>query len=71
MFASRYQCPDCGSLEGYRSRRRTFTERFIYLLLFLQPVRCSKCFRRSVASSFAPVRERREKCAPVVPRAAA
>lgn len=69
MFSSQFHCPDCGATEGYRSRPRTLIERFILPLLLMQPVRCGKCFRRSTASTFAPVRERADK--PVTPRAAA
>jgi hypothetical protein len=63
MFRSEYRCPDCGGSEGYRSRRRSFLEKYILRLLFLQPVRCGNCFRRSFVSNFAPVRERRDRSA--------
>ena len=43
---SAYRCRDCGSDSGFRSRRRTLTERFILPLMLLQPVRCGECFRR-------------------------
>lgn len=61
MFSSQFRCPDCGCTEGFRSRRKTLIEKHILPLLFLQPVRCAKCFRRSNASSFATVRERERK----------
>ena len=41
-----YRCRDCGSEVGFRSRRRTMSERFLLPLLLLQPVRCGECFRR-------------------------
>ena len=53
-----YHCPDCGSEVGFRSRRRTFTERFLLPLFLLQPVRCGECFRRDYRSIFTPVRDR-------------
>ena len=58
MFSSHYRCSDCGGSEGFRSRRRSFVEKYLLPFLFLRPVRCAKCFRRSHASVFAGVRER-------------
>ena len=57
-FARPYRCADCGSEVGFRSRRRTFTERYILPLVLMQPVRCGECFRRDYRSVFTPVRER-------------
>jgi hypothetical protein len=53
-----FRCRDCGSHAGFRSRRRTFAERFILPLLLLQPVRCGECFRRDYRMVFTPVRKR-------------
>jgi hypothetical protein len=53
-----YQCRDCGSAEGFRSRRRSLIERFILPLLLLQPVRCGECFRRDYRLIFTRVRDR-------------
>ena len=54
-----YRCRDCGSDAGFRSRRRTLSERFILPLMLLQPVRCGECFRRDYWWTFtAGVRER-------------
>lgn len=53
-----YRCPDCGSETGFRSRRRTFSERFLLPLFLLQPVRCGECFRRDYRLIFTPVRDR-------------
>jgi hypothetical protein len=53
-----YRCRDCGSEVGFRSRRRTLTERFILPLFLLQPVRCGECFRRDYRLIFTPVRDR-------------
>jgi hypothetical protein len=62
MFRSRYllhyQCPDCGGSEAYRSRRRTFLEKYVLPLLLLRPVRCAKCFRKTRASILVQVRSR-------------
>jgi len=58
MF-QKYQCPDCGSSAGYRSRPRNFSEKYVLPLFLLKPVRCANCYRRTNASRFAdvPVRE--------------
>jgi len=53
-----YRCDDCGSEAGFRSRRRTWAERFILPLLLLRPVRCAECFRRDYRMIFTPVRDR-------------
>jgi hypothetical protein len=60
MPFQRFQCRDCGSPVGYRSRRRSFLERFLLPVLLLRPVRCGACFRRSYRLIFVPVRERRD-----------
>ena len=57
-FAQPYHCHDCGSETGFRSRRRTLTERYLLPLFLLQPVRCSECFRRDYRLIFTKVRER-------------
>jgi len=69
LFSTQYQCSDCGGSEGYRSRRRTFLEKYILPLLLLQPARCANCFRRSSVSMFMNLRDRLEK--PNVKRPAA
>ena len=53
-----YRCRDCGSETGFRSRRRTLTERLILPLLLMQPVRCGECFRRDYRLIFTPVCDR-------------
>jgi hypothetical protein len=53
-----FHCDDCGSDLGFRSRRRTFTERYLLPLFLLRPVRCAECFRRDYRLIFMPVRER-------------
>ena len=55
---SAYRCNDCGSEVGFRSRRRTLTERFVLPLFLLQPVRCGECFRRDYRLVFTAVRDR-------------
>lgn len=58
-WISPYVCHDCGSDVGFRSRRRTITERYLLPLFLIQPVRCGECFRRDYRSIFTPgVRER-------------
>jgi len=53
-----YFCRECGSELGFRSRRRTFAERYLLPLVLLQPVRCGECFRRDYRLIFTPVHER-------------
>ena len=53
-----YFCRECGSEVGFRSRRRTLTERYILPLFVLQPVRCGECFRRDYRLIFTQVRDR-------------
>jgi hypothetical protein len=53
-----FHCNDCGADTGFRSRRRTLTERYLLPVFLLQPVRCAECFRRDYRVIFMPVRER-------------
>lgn len=62
-----YRCHDCGSETGFRSRRRTFTERYLLPLLLLQPVRCGECFRRDYRLIFTPVRNRLSDTTRIMP----
>ena len=57
-FSHPYQCRDCGSDVGFRSRRRNLAERFILPLLLLRPVRCGECFRRDYRFVYTRVHER-------------
>lgn len=63
----RYVCEDCGSEVGFRSRRRTFAERYLLPLFLLKPVRCGECFRRDYRLIFTPVRERLSDTGKIVP----
>ena len=54
----KFHCDDCGGDTGFRSRRRTFSERYLLPIFLLQPVRCAECFRRDYRLIFMPVRER-------------
>ena len=62
-----YRCRDCGSNEGFRSRRRTLTERFVLPLFLLKPVRCGECFRRDYRLIFTQVRERLSDAPRIMP----
>jgi len=53
-----FHCDDCGSDTGFRSRRRSFSERYLLPVFLLKPVRCADCFRRDYRLVFVPVRER-------------
>jgi hypothetical protein len=68
-----FHCDDCGSDTGFRSRRRTFSERYLLPVFLLQPVRCSECFRRDYRWLFVQVKDRlpeaAKKMAAPVPRA--
>src|SRR5580658_5018150 len=67
-----FHCEDCGSNTGFRSRRRTFSERYLLPIFLLQPVRCAECFRRDYRLFFMPVSQRlpeaTKKAAAPVPR---
>ncbi len=62
-----YVCRDCGSDVGFRSRRRTLSERFVLPLFLLKPVRCGECFRRDYRLIFTPVRERLSETSKLTP----
>jgi hypothetical protein len=53
-----FHCYDCGSESGFRSRPRTFFERYLLPIFLLRPVRCAECFRRDYRLLFVPVIER-------------
>ena len=57
-YAPPYRCHDCGSAVAFRSRSRTFLERFILPLFLLRLVRCGECFRRDYRLIFTPVHDR-------------
>ncbi len=59
-----FRCRDCGSETAYRSRRRSFSERYLLPIFLLQPVRCSECFRRDYRLLFVPVKDRPGKDRP-------
>jgi len=67
-FPQPYRCNDCGSEVGFRSRRRSLTERYILPLLLLQPVRCGECFRRDYRFIFTKVKERLSDTPRMMPR---
>jgi hypothetical protein len=54
----RFHCNDCGSETAFRSRPRTFGERYLLRMFLLQPVRCSECFRREYRLIFVPAKPR-------------
>jgi hypothetical protein len=53
-----FHCEDCGGEAAFRSRRRTFSERYVLPIFLLQPVRCAECFRRDYRLLFMPVKDR-------------
>ena len=60
MLSKQFHCSDCGGLDGFRSRPRTFAEKYILPMLLLRPVRCADCFRRKYQTIFVDARERTE-----------
>ena len=60
MLSKRFHCSDCGGLDGFRSRPRTFTEKYILPILLMRPVRCADCFRRKYQTIFINARERND-----------
>ena len=56
-----YRCSVCAGKEGFRSRPRTLTERYILPLLLMKPVRCAACFHRDYRVIFTLVRERSDR----------
>jgi hypothetical protein len=65
-----FRCDDCGSSTGFRSRRRTFSERYLLPIFLLQPVRCTECFRRDYRLIFMPVKDRLPEAVKKAPSAA-
>ena len=57
-FFEEFYCRWCGFQGAYRSRPRSFFERYVLPLLLLRPVRCERCFHRTYTLSTIPVLER-------------
>ncbi len=57
-FFEEFRCRGCGGKEAYRSRPRGFLEKYVLPFLFLQTVRCERCYHRSYVLSTIPVLER-------------
>ena len=62
-----FRCGDCGGDTGFRSRRRSFTERYLLPIFLLRPVRCAECFRRDYRLLFVPVKDRTPELIKKVP----
>jgi hypothetical protein len=58
MLSTQFQCRDCGSVHAFRSRSRTWTEKYLFPIFLLRSVRCAKCFRRDCVSIFLAIPER-------------
>ena len=52
-----FRCPGCGPQEAFRSRPRGFFENHVLPLLFLQVVRCERCYHRRYVLRTVPVLE--------------
>jgi len=62
-----FRCRDCGHDVGFRSRRRSFFERYLLPLFLLKPVRCGECFRRDYRLIFTPVHDRLSEASRITP----
>jgi hypothetical protein len=51
------RCGGCGGEQFYRSRPRGFFEKYALPALFLQPVRCGRCYHRRYILRATPVLE--------------
>ena len=58
QFFEEFYCRECGGQEAYRSRPRSFFERYVLPLLLLQAVRCERCYHRVYVLRTIPVLER-------------
>ncbi len=67
LWFQSFRCRDCGSELGFRSRRRTLSERYILPLFLLQPVRCAECFRRDYRLIFTQVGDRLSEGSKMIP----
>jgi hypothetical protein len=56
-FSLEFHCRGCGFDDAFRSRPRGFFEKYLLGIVFLQPVRCDRCYLRSYVSRAIPVRE--------------
>ena len=59
-FFEEFHCRSCGGEEAYRSRPRSFFERYVLPMLLLQTVRCERCFHRSYILRTIPALERNQ-----------
>ena len=53
-FFEEFRCRGCGVQDAYSSRPRGFFERRVLPLLFLQTVRCERCYHRAYALRSVP-----------------
>jgi hypothetical protein len=57
-FFDEFYCRGCGAGEAYRSRPRSFFERYVLPLFLMQAVRCERCCHRSYIFKTIPALER-------------
>src|SRR5271169_4731818 len=57
-FFEEFHCPGCGGQNAYRSRPRGFFEKHVLPFLWLQKVRCERCYHRSYILRTIPVLDR-------------
>lgn len=53
-----FHCRGCGGDEAYRSRPRSFWEKYMLPILLLRTVRCERCYHRFYVLRTIPVPER-------------
>ncbi len=58
MFSRYFQCDRCGSMQAFRSRPRSFAEKFLLPVFLFRTVRCGGCYRRFYRPLFVPARKR-------------
>lgn len=47
LSPTQFRCHGCNGQEAYRSRPRGFFEAYVLPIVYLQPVRCDRCYLRS------------------------
>ena len=57
-LSAEFECRGCGGKEAFRSRPRGWFETYVLPMLFLQPVRCDRCYLRSYIPRSIAARER-------------
>jgi DNA-directed RNA polymerase subunit RPC12/RpoP len=46
IFSKSHVCPNCGSQQYYKSRRKGLWEHVLHTVFFISPYRCAQCDER-------------------------